>query len=373
MYTTHAIQFKQNGRVFYVAAIPANILVKITKVDVWQQGDEDPGYQRAPSDTRKRQIGRYIMERNAIMPAGGLLNARSNGDAEGSSYGSILRFEEISRQDGVIVGMLTITEESLPLFIVDMQHRLGGFEYAMQQPGYELIGEMPLVVTIADGLTKLEEIDQFDLINTTQKKVRTDLARQLKAIQAKDLDHREYLEVTGKLWEAKGANIVDYMNNTEGVWYHRILPPNKTKKEMPTIIARETSFVESLKPIITQPYFTMQEDNHCAQLISRYWEAIRRVFPEAFEYPVDYVIQKSPGLFSLHSIAPYVFEIVRHRGSVTTEAIYEVVKGLGDIEDSGSEYWRSDNEDGAAQYGSQKGFKILMLKLKKLLPELKLD
>lgn len=373
MYKTQAIQFKQNNRVFYVAAIPARDLVAMTRVDVWQQGVEDPGYQRAPSESRKRDIGRYIMRDDAIMPVGGLLNSRPNQEGGIELYGTMMRFEKTSGDGSIAFGDLTIPDSARPLYIVDMQHRLGGFEWAMQQPGGEAIGDFPLVVTIADGLTKLEEIDQFDLINTTQKKVRTDLARRLKSIQAKDLDHREELEISGKLWEAKGANVVDHLNTTEGVWYQRILPPNKSKRDMPTSVARETSFVESLKPILVQPYFTMQSDEHCAELIARYWEAIRRVFPEAFNNPDEYVIQKSPGIFSLNSIATYVFEMARHRGDVTVDTIYEVIKPMGEIEDMGSEFWRGDNEDGAAQYGSQKGFKILMLKLRKHIPSLKLE
>ncbi len=373
MFTTNAIQFKQNGRIFYVAAIPARILVGITKVDVWQQGEEDPGYQRAPQDSRKREIGKYLMDENAIMPAGGLLNSRARGESDSNAYGKTLKFHETGRTGDVAIGELTIPDNAEPLYIVDMQHRLGGFEWVMQQPGYAKVGEMPLVVTIADGLAKLEEIDQFDLINTTQKKVRTDLARRLKSIQAKDLDHREQLELSGKLWEAKGANVVDLLNSKEGVWFHRILPPNKPKSEMPTAVARETSFVESLKPILVQPYFTMQSDEKCAELIADYWEAVRRVFPEAFTSPDEYVIQKSPGIFALHSIAMFVFEIAKSKGIVNADTIYNVIKPIGEVDEAGSEFWRSDNEDGAAQYGSQKGFKILMLKLRKFIPELHLD
>ena len=332
MFSTPAIQFKQNNRVFYVAAIPARTLVSITKVDVWQQGEENPGYQRAPQETRKREIGRYLMGENAIMPAGGLLNSRAPGNSSGVSYGKTLQFKETTRIGGVAIGELTIPDNAVPLYIVDMQHRLGGFDWAMQQPGYAKLGEMPLVVTIADGLAKLEEIDQFDLINTTQKKVRTDLARRLKSIQAKDLDHRDQLELSGKLWEAKGANVVDILNSSKGVWYQRILPPNKSKSEMPTMVARETSFVESLKPILVQPFFTMQSDEKCAQLIGDYWEAISRVFPEAFKSPENYVIQKSPGIVSLNSIATFVFEIAKSKGSINVDNINEVIKLLREID-----------------------------------------
>jgi DGQHR domain-containing protein len=369
MIKINAIQIKQNNRVFYIAALLAGDLVRITKVDIWQQGEEDPGYQRAPSETRMRNIGRYVMSHNAIMPVGGLLNARINVKNESNSFGTMLSFNEQSSNGDIKFGELTIPDEANPLYIVDMQHRLGGFQWALSQPGGEILKNFPLVVTIADGLTKLEEIDQFDLINTTQKKVRTDLARRLKSIQAQDLDHHEQLEATGKLWEAKGALVADWLNTHSGVWYGKIIPPNKSKSEMPFAVMRETSFVESLKPILITPYFAMRSEEHAANLIDRYWEAIRNVFPEAFESPDDYVIQKTPGVFSLHSIANFVFEVAKQKGEISTEKIQEIISPMQKIE-GGSFFWKSENDNGASQYGSQKGFKLLTIRLRKLLPGL---
>jgi hypothetical protein len=153
------------------------------------------------------------------------------------------------------------------------------------------------------------------------------------------------------------------------VWYGRILPPNKSKVDQPTMAVRETSFVTSLKPILQTPYFVRQSEEHAADLINRYWEAIHKVWPEAFNNPDAYVIQKSPGVFSLHELAPEVFELVRDQGEVTTENIYEVVKTLGEA--GGSEYWEADNYEGAARFGSMKGFRILASELRQFLPQIK--
>ncbi len=369
MYKTPAIRFIQNSRIFYVAAIPAAKLVELAKVDVWDPAHPDRGYQRAPSRARKRAIGRYVMRPDAIMPIGGLVNARPINEDQEDAYGTVLQFEPQTDLGNIQVGTLVIPDKAKPLYIVDMQHRLGGFEWALEQEGGERLADFPLVVTIADGLSRLEEVDQFDLINTTQKKVRTDLARRLKVVQAKDLDRRLALDEQGKLWEAKGPVIADILNKGDGVWHHRILPPNKSKRDMPSMIIRETSFVTSLKPVLQTPYFVRQTEEHAAELIGRYWEAIRRVFPEAFQFPEHYVIQKTPGVFSLHELAPEVFELARDRGNVDVDTLYDVLKPLEEV-DGGSEYWRSDNEDGAAQFGSMKGFRILASQLRQFLPQL---
>ena len=370
MYTTPAIRYIQNKRVFYVAAIPAKELVRLTAVDVWDASSPDQGYQRAPSNARKRSIGRYAMQEDAILPIGGLVNARPHEQDEEDAYGKVLEFETEQDYGNIQVGKLSIPEDVTPLYIVDMQHRLGGFEWALEQEDGEKLADYPLVVTIADGLSRLEEVDQFDLINTTQKKVRTDLARRLKVVQSKDLVRRLALDEQGKLWEAKGPVIADILNKEDGVWRQRILPPNKSKRDMPSMIIRETSFVTSLKPVLQTPYFVRQSEEAAALLISRYWEAVSRVFPEAFRFPDAYVIQQTPGIYPLHELAPEVFELARERGGVGVDTLYEILETLQQI-DGGSEFWLKENENGATQYGSMKGFRILASQLRQFLPQMK--
>jgi DGQHR domain-containing protein len=370
MLKTPAIRFEQNGRIFYTAAIPAKKLVELSKVDAWESNQDVPGYQRAPKESRKRAIGRYALKPDAIMPVGGLMNARPADGPGEATYGKVLHFDPSGPEGLITAGTLTIPDSALPLYIVDMQHRLGGYEWAMLEEGGEHLAGFPLVVTIADGLSKMEEVDQFDLINTTQKKVDTALARRLKTIQAKDLDHRLAFDEQGKLWEAKGPVIADRLNRNPGVWKGRILPPNRTKAQQPTMAVREASFVTSLKPILKTPYFVRQTEEHAAEMIARYWEAIRRVFPEAFVNPDGYVIQKTPGVFALHELAPEVFELARDKGELSVEGIHAIVQHLSEV-DGGSGFWEADNEDGAAIYGSMKGFRLLASHLRQLLPEIK--
>ncbi|MFC1499957.1 DGQHR domain-containing protein [Candidatus Zixiibacteriota bacterium] len=372
--TAPAIRFLQNDRVFYAVTLPAGVLIDLCRVDEWDADREgaDPGYQRAPSRQRLLGVSDYVERVDAIFPEGGFLNARPEHSEEESSYGQILKFESDSGDDPVVqVGKLTIPDSVRPLFIVDMQHRLGGLQIAIEEHHRPDLYDFPILVTISDGLSKLEEVEQFEMINTRQKKVRTDLARRLLSIQMQDSDRKRQLDEQGRLWEARGPVIAHWLNTHKGIWQGRIMPPNETKKDRPTAIVRETSFVTSLKPILQTPYFTMVLDEEAAaDTIAKYWAAVERVFPKAFMYPEDHVIQKTPGVFSLHSIAPYVIEMVRSKNQdLTSDNMLKVLEPLGEI--GGDYYWNKENSmDGAAAYGSMKGFKVLAIELKSYLQQI---
>lgn len=360
-----AIKFIQHEKNFYLAVLPASDLLEIAGVDTWNADSppEETGYQRAPSLQRKKQIADYISRPESILPQGGLLNARSEPEDT-----SPLSFQPDPGQAGPIQsGWLDIPYEKRPLYVVDMQHRLYGVGHAIENAAETGLEDFPLAVTIADGLTKMEEVEQFELINTTQKKVRTDLARRLLSLRAQQTDLKTKLDQAGKLWEAKGPMVADWLNRHGDVWKDRIQPPNKSKKECPETIAKETSFVTSLKPILQTPLFNRMAEDDAAGLINKYWNALADIFPEAFLEPKEYVIQKTPGIFSLHRIAPDVFELARTGSGISEDDIKAKLKPLESI---GSEFWHRENEDGAAQFGSMKGFGILAGELRSYLPEI---
>lgn len=340
----------------------------MAKVDVWDPNNPMSGYQRTPIESRKRKIGHYAMKPDSIMPLGGLLNARGSEEPKHENYGSKLIFEEEYKDGYISFGILTIPDRALPLYVVDMQHRIGAYQWAMEQENGEKLENFPLTAIIADGLSKMEEINQFEIINTTQKKIRTDLARRLKSIQITNNNHKLVLEKQGKLWEAKGPIIAENLNNARGPWYGKILPPNRSRVEQSTMVIRETSFVTSLKPILQNPYFLRQTDILATDLINRYWGVIQSIWPEAFYNPNAFVIQKSPGVFSLHELVPEIFELARRRGEFSFKNIFDVMKPIGEIGDAS--FWLANSthgKSGAAHYGSMKGFKILASDLRRYL------
>jgi DGQHR domain-containing protein len=369
--TVPAIRFAQNDRVFYAAVMPAGELLVRSKVDVWSADvpDEEAGYQRAPMRTRLRDVAAYVERDDAILPVGGLMNARA---ASPGTYGEVLQFTSADEgreasDAGITTGWLTIATEVLPLYIVDMQHRLLGIARAINEDGRDDLTRFPMLVTIADGLSKVEEVEQFELINTMQKRVRTDLARRLMAIQTQDLERQLEYDRKGRLWEARGPVVADWLNRQGAVWKERILPPNKSKKDMPDAVMRETSFVTSLKPILQTPYFQRRTEERVAIDLDAYWQAIADIFPEAFESPFDYVIQKTPGVYSLHAVFPEVVEVVRSQEKELNKEQFR--RATTQWEDLGSDYWASWNTDGASQFGSAKGFARLAATLRSLLPK----
>lgn len=354
-----AIRFEQSGRVFYSSVIPAGDILSRSQVDEWSADvpEEDAGYQRAPLGTRLRAVANYMEEADAVMPVGGLLNARAGTDA---AHGQVLGFEADEDQSGPIqTGWLSVPSSATPLFIVDMQHRLLGIQRAIEDDGREDLADFPMVLTIADGLSKIEEIEQFELINTTQKKVRTDLARRLMSIQLSDPDTALKYDQKGRKWEARGPKIADWLNHNSDVWHDGIMPPNKTKKDMPTALSKETSFVTSLKPILQTPVFQRSEDEHVATFIDRYWTAVRNIWPDAFEQPALHVIHQTAGIYSLHMLMPEIVELVREEHGMDLKTVLSAenfTKAMDPWSKSlPPDFWARDAEEGAAQYGTGMG------------------
>jgi DGQHR domain-containing protein len=354
-----AIRFEQNERVFYSAVVPAGDILSRSKVDEWSAdvSEEEAGYQRAPMGTRLRAVANYMEEPEAVMPVGGLLNARASVDG---SYGKVLEFEADQGQVGPIQsGWMTIPSEATPLYIVDMQHRLLGIKRAIEEDGREELSDFPMVLTIADGLSKLEEIEQFELINTTQKKVRTDLARRLMSIQLSDPDTALKYDQKGRKWEARGPKIADWLRLNSPVWRDAIMPPNKTKRDMPTALTKETSFVTSMKPILQTPVFQRSEDEHVATFIDRYWQAIAEIWPHAFQEPQANVIHQTAGVYSLHMLMPEIVELVRERHGMDLKAVLTKANFVEAMQpwrnELPADFWAKAAEDGAAQYGTGMG------------------
>jgi len=355
----------------------ASEILSLARVDEWRSADETrmddrSGYQRALSPSRLRSIADYFEKPDAVMPLGGLLNARSGDE---SHYGQELTFipdEANASVDGPQAGVLALSEEAKPLWIVDMQHRLGGLRRAIEVDGRDDLLDFPITCTIADGLSKLEEIGQFELINTTQKKVKTDLARRLMAIQARHTDLEREFRAAGKLWEARGSEIADWLNHHSAVWTGRITPPNASRSDYPDGVARETSFVTSLKPILNAPLFSRMDAEAVAKALDAYWSALAIVFPEAIADPQNHLIQRTPGVFSLHDVFGDVVEIVRSRQtgelSVSPDVFADVLDCWNDsIGDS--DFWLRGVDEGASLYGGMKGYKMLANELRDALPE----
>ena len=124
----------------------------------------------------------------------------------------------------------------------------------------------------------------------------------------------------------------------------------------------------SLKPVLNTPLLSRAPEDQIAELLSWYWQILAEMWREAFADPNVYVVQKTPGLFSLHSIAPDVFELSRQAGDLSKKGIGQVLKAI----DVDSDFWHKANGT-AGQFGSMKGFSILAEELRSYLPDIDLS
>jgi len=320
--------------------------LRVGKVYIWRQEDnKEAGYQRAPEAARTSKVARYLQsDSKPLMPSSVLL-----------SYRGVLKAH---KKDG----LLTTVEipDDVTLWIVDGQHRVFGFERAIKELGIDRLRDYKLPVVIVEFSSVEDEANQFRVINETMKKVRTDLARRILAIRATELGYagRKELRVSGRLWEAAAVEILKSLSASDGSpWVGRIQAPNSRKQS--SHVVRELSFTTSLKPILNEyPYRTWTTERISATL-QAYWSAWQSLAPEAFAQPQDYVIMKTPGVFSLHQLALHVMEVLRARGitNPTEKDFRSILQDLGEY--ASASYWSNENDQGAAMAGSMKGFTIL--------------
>lgn len=346
-----AIKLQQAGdnKAIYITTIPVKELINKTqfKIDEWdpaKKGDlKNQGYQRRPMKNRISKIASFINRRpNAILPTSILISARKGVDfnPENSNIG-ILEFNKF------------------PAYIVDGQHRIEGLaHYSNELQGEEWLNK-DLPVVVLDGFDKIDEIKQFFILNNEAKKVATDLAERLLGdIAIQDGEQMQELIGNRSDWKLRAIKVIDMLNEKEdSPWYKKIRLPNSDK--LATHIVNQTSFLKSLQPVFRDGALSaVRNADDCYDRLKSYWLAVKKIFPDAFSDPRQYVIQKTPGVFSLHQLANHVMLSGGNEKTSVNDysSILGGVFGDGEFDD---DFWRASNDDGASRYGSMKGFRIL--------------
>jgi len=334
-----AIPFVQHGITMYSAVMSATQIVSNYKVDVWHPSNPD-GYQRAISFPRAKKFGRFVS--TEISPPAILVNIR-NEDKDSVSY---------------VNGQLEIPDD-VPIWFVDGQHRAAGLKELVESAG-EKYGNLQFPIVIMMGKEIYDEAKQFVIVNTSQKRIRTDLGERYLQRQAKIEGTEKMLQkgIKNIEWIPTAIEVVDSLNTTDGgVWHNLIRLPNEPKA---TTIVSQKAFSDSLKPLLKDDgrYFR-RNVSYVSPIISRYWEAIKEICPEPFENPEAYVMLKTTGVVSLHSILPRI--VLRlNTDSPTKEQFVQVLSKIPSIKDDAK--WQSPDGDYSRMTG-QKGFLIIKTEL----------
>jgi DGQHR domain-containing protein len=360
--TCSAVRGTQKGRRIYTGILNAGDLIDVTTVDHYKSSrtSDDPkqGYQRPPERSRITRIGTYLIKNivedddpngNGLFPTAVTLAARTP-----------LKYDEDTKQ-------LTISYDH-KLQVVDGQHRIEGLRYAIEEKEEHYLKDFPIPFVIMETPDRIVEMNQFRTINGTAKSVRTDLVNSiLTAIAASQGD--SFITEKDK-WRVVVTRVIDHLDKEEGSpWHKLILMPDEagSPKSSDGKVVRATSFMTSLKPVYDWlDYFNFLRDaddlsgkaDTVYSVVAPFWEAVEEVVPDAFESPNNYVIQKTPGLFSLHKllVADLVPHMFRNRIDWTKDNFVNLIEDSPELTDP--DFWHKSSGR-ASSYGSMKGFQEL--------------
>ena len=351
-------------------SIEAGALVQFGEVP-YRDALKRTGYQRRPQVTRVNAFAAELKKGQTDVPTSILLNIRSLPDD----------FWHESKGGGKSI---KLRSGDTKLYIVDGQHRFLAFKRLIEEDSAKWSGyKLQFVLMIGADLK--EEINQFYVVNTTAKSVKTDLALDLLKQRAEaDGLVMQTLEYKGQRWKIDGQSIVDTLYKKSAIWGGTIQLANQDKSG--TIIP-SASFVASLKNLLSNsPYFSKLSHDQKVNVIDAYWEGIRLALREPFDAKQEnYALQKGVGVTAMHDILPTVIELIRSNGRsvLDPEAYRDVMQPvLADLSGdntsgenvSGAEFWLTAPKGGAAgSYSSSAGKRVLLAKLKSLLPDMDVE
>ena len=357
------LKIRQAGRTLYLGSMTAEQLLRFGVTTEWDPNIgwdiEHQGYQRAPVEVHYKGIADYLLKTGEpFMPNGALLSAR---DGE---YGR-LQFRKVAGDQECEFGYLAIPEGRL-LFIVDYQHRWRGFRHALEKNGHPELKEAVIPVTIMPDVDRAEEIRQFYVINSKQRRIETDLALALLQTMAGEVSEEELVSLVGKnkRFRIRATRLTFRIAAaTDGPWAGRIKQPH----DLPEVnaVLSFKSFVDSLQLIVSsRSPVSHMDDDQLIQVIGNYWSALSQLMPESFGNPRDHSIQKTPGVFSMQIVAAKtVFKLCQRQNDYSPRRMEDYLStanttvGGDSTRYMESGYWVSRGP--VKQYGGSGGHRAL--------------
>lgn len=349
--------------------MPVGVLLPEGYTIPWYDTRTKKGYQRQPQDARINQLANDLRKERTDLPTAVLLNIR-NKDAP-----------KAVRDDTLELDRFIVDGDPFKFHVVDGQHRVLALAKLMEEdPSRWASFQIPFVSLL--GASEDEEMEQFYIVNSTAKSVKTDLALLLLRRRAdKDVLVYESLQERGREWQVDGQSLVERLTNESSIWRNRVRLPSMEKGE--TTIP-SASMVMSLKPLLASPYFGGLKPDQQLKVLDAYWQGIREILRPAFDDLETYAIQKGVGVIVMHLVLPNVLECVRSRGLMPTDpsAYAKVLDGVltrlqgenGRGEPvSGVEFWASAPMGAAGSYSSSAGRRVLAAKIRQLLPAVTLE
>ena len=334
-FKVQALRFQQKeGRVnLYLTVLPVSQLLQQCRVDYFRE-DNPRGYQRPLMKTRLKQVSAFIQHEEGILPISILLCIRQPNRAE---FQPETYVDKVN--DGVPqLGVLGIPQ-SVTLWVVDGQHRLYGLEYAFKKDSVERAQDYLLPVTIVEGIDSYEEMRHFHIINTRHKGVPTDMVDH-HLLRMWELEGAAILGKEGErsYLRARAAKLCDLLRNTpDSPWFQKVKVAGH--KAVPNQLIGQHTMVASMEPALKDAFIKRLSDEDVGKILLNYWYAIRELWPTTFLEPRDYKIQKTAGVYALHTTLPDVVQLCRETNNFSSHRIYEILAETG----VKTEFWHASS------------------------------
>ncbi len=303
----------------YVTALPLRALLGRFRTDNYSTGNP-AGYQRPLTPSRLRQLSTYMRQEEGMLPTSILLCVRQPHRASFEPAG----LSETAGEPGLL-----IIDPSVPLWVVDGQHRLFGLQRALEKDKARWLADYALPVTIVEGIDAYEEMRYFHVINTRHKGVPTDVVdRHL--LTMREAEGAALLEREGERNYQRGraTKLTDLLNgDPESPWQGMIRMPGEPAR--PQHAMRQHSMVACLAPVVGDSFVKRLTDEEAGKLLLNYWQAARERWLSAFETPQEYVIQKPLGAGALHQVFPDVLELCRAADDFSSARMYHILSEIG--------------------------------------------
>lgn len=320
------IKLHQKNVEMYIGKMKSKDILQLYEIDKFKD-EELEGYQREQYEERTSELIEYLTKCPvAVMPSlfVSLRNARFV--PQGGDFGTL----QIPRQRGSI-------------WIIDGQHRVGGFEKVLNRFTFskdagginpEIFSllmdyELPVVFidTIkasGDSITSQLKEEQaispqdleraiFFIVNKTQKGISPSLKDAL--LYRIKLGGIEGIPAIRKeKWRIRAAHIGISLNKEiDSPLVGMVNVGGKTGTGKPIQL---NSFVSSLEPLFKCEDFTKLTDEERLKFLKNFWNILRNMFPKAFDANTwrKYMLLKAVGMYSLNQLAYDIYKIFTASG-----------------------------------------------------------
>lgn len=297
-----AIKFVQNKNIFFILKMKFYDLDTKSEIPFYD-AKTNQGYQRPPVLSHVRNIAKFFLqEQFPLLP---------------SAIIAAINKDEYDFNDGQL-------ELNNKIRIVDGQHRIAGIR-ELKERSIERFNsvkdnyEFPVIIMVVDAKDSMEEIDAFINLNNKGKKVKTDLAEELKVKKHEMMiANEEDVCLSDELYKNISIKIVKKLNS-QGFWENMIIQADENgyRTSQPISIL---AFFRAIKPAVKsylEDYFpagnkgSLNKDelssaeSQLQSNIEEVWDAVLVKWKECFSegvYNPNYNICKGIGVTPIYKL-----------------------------------------------------------------------